>query len=52
MLQNDLENVLELRKLDIKKDPVFGFIFSETSLNNKAELDLMLTSDLTKYINQ
>ena len=52
MLQNDLENVLELRKLDIKKDPVFGFIFSETSLINKAELDLILTSDLTKYINQ
>ena len=50
LLEQDLENCLELRKLDIKKDPVFGFVFSETSLDNERELDEMLVSDLRRYI--
>ena len=50
MLEQDLEKMLVLRKIDIKKYPVFGFVFSETSLDNKVELDTILMSDLSKYI--
>ena len=50
MLEQDLENIVVLRKLDIKKAPVFGFVFAETSLNNEAELNNILVSDLSKYI--
>ena len=50
MLEQDLEKMLVLRKIDIKKYPVFGFVFSETSLDNKVELDNILMSDLSKYI--
>ncbi|MFK5983302.1 MAG: ATP-grasp domain-containing protein [Flavobacteriaceae bacterium] len=50
LLQNDLENVLEIRELDIKKDPVFGFVFTETSLGNEQEMTAILNSDLRKYI--
>jgi len=49
-LQNNLENILEIRKLDIKKDPVFGFVFTETSLGNEQEIISILNSDLRKYI--
>ncbi len=49
-LAADLENTLKIRKFDIKKDPVFGFVFAETSKNNKKELIEILQSDLTKYI--
>ncbi|NOR74120.1 MAG: ATP-grasp domain-containing protein, partial [Draconibacterium sp.] len=50
MLEQDFENVLVIRKLDIKKNPVFGFIFAETSFDNVKELDKILVSDLRKYI--
>ena len=50
MLEQDLEKVLVLRKLDIKRDPVFGFVFTETSLDNEEELNKILISDLNKYI--
>jgi len=50
LLQNDLENVLEIRKFDIKKDPVFGFVFTKTSLDNEQEITNILNSDLRKYI--
>ena len=50
MLEQDLEKMLVLRKIDIKKYLVFGFVFSETSLDNKVELDNILMSDLSKYI--
>ena len=49
-LENDFENVLLMRKLDIKEYPVFGFVFIETSLNNKKELNNILVSTLKKYI--
>ncbi|MCF6223670.1 MAG: ATP-grasp domain-containing protein [Flavobacteriaceae bacterium] len=49
-IEKDLENVLVVRQLDIKKDPVFGFLFIETSLGNEEELNKILNSNLTKYI--
>ncbi len=50
LLEKDFENALIIRKLDIKKDPVFGFVFTETSLENEEELTNILVSDLRKYI--
>jgi len=50
LLNNDLENALVIRKLNIKEYPVFGFVFAETSKNNDEELDNILVSDLRKYI--
>lgn len=49
-LANDFENPLLIRKLNIKKYPVFGFVFAESSPSNNKELDSILTSDLKKYI--
>jgi len=49
-LAQDFDNVLVMRKLDIKKHPVFGFIFTETSLDNEEELGKILSSNLRKYI--
>lgn len=46
----DFENPLELRKIDINSYPVFGFLFTETSYENKKELNQILTSNLIKYI--
>ncbi len=50
MIKEDLENVLVVRELDIKKDPVFGFLFIETSLDNTEEINEILNSNLSKYI--
>ncbi|MBE9490435.1 MAG: ATP-grasp domain-containing protein [Bacteroidetes bacterium] len=50
LLAKDFENTLVIRKLDIKKYPIFGFIFTETSLDNEEELNKILISDLKKYI--
>lgn len=50
LLAQDFENVLIIRELDIKEYPVFGFIFTETSLDNETELDEILNSNLKKYI--
>lgn len=51
LIARDFENVLIIRKLDINKHPVFGFIFTETSLDNEEELNRILVSNLKKYIN-
>ncbi len=50
LINSDLENILVLRRMDIKKYPVFGFIFAETSPKNDQELDQILTADLKRYI--
>ena len=50
LLENEFEKVMECRRLDIKKYPVFGFLFTETSLEKQAELERILNSDLRKYI--
>lgn len=49
-LANDFENPVLIRPLDIKKYPVFGFVFTESSFLNQKELTDILTSDLQKYI--
>lgn len=49
-LADDFENPVLIRKLDIHKYPVFGFVFTETSSDNKKELTEILTSNLRKYI--
>ncbi len=49
-LLSDFENPLELRKFDYKEYPVFGFLFTETSVENEVELEQILVSDLKKYI--
>jgi hypothetical protein len=51
LLEKEFENVLITRVLDIKKYPVFGFLFTETSLDNEEELTKILISNLKKYIN-
>ncbi len=49
-LLSDFENPLELRKFDYKEYPVFGFLFTETSVENEVELKQILISDLKDYI--
>jgi len=44
------ERPLELRKIDYKTYPVFGFVFTETSEKNRSELDWILQSDLREFI--
>jgi len=50
LLEKDFEKILITRKTDINKQPLFAFLFTETSMNNKEELDRILVSDLRKYI--
>ena len=50
MLKQDLENILVVRELDFNKYPAFGMIFTETSADNRKELQEILTSDLSEYI--
>jgi hypothetical protein len=49
-LLGDFENPLELRKLDHREYPVFGFLFTETKSNNMAELEHVLRSDFKEYV--
>ena len=46
----DFRNVMELRKLDWRVKPVFGFMFTETLASDRKELDHILRSDLTEYL--
>jgi hypothetical protein len=49
-LQQDLENILVIRKLDFNTYPAFGILFTETPEGNEKELKDILNSDLRKYI--
>jgi len=49
-LAADFSNPLEVRSLDIREYPVFGFLFAETDPGKEEELDHILNSDLKKYI--
>lgn len=46
----NFEKPLELRKVDYRKYPQFGFLFAETHKNNFKELLAILKSDLKEYI--
>jgi len=41
---------LELRRIDFREYPVFGFLFTETDEDNLAELKEILESDLSEFI--
>jgi hypothetical protein len=45
-----LENPLELRKIDFREYPVFGFLFAETRKGREDELKNMLTLDLSEFV--
>ncbi len=49
-LLSNFENPLELRKIDYKEYPVFGFLFTETREDNFLELENILNSDLSEFI--
>ena len=49
-LASEFENTLHYRKVDYSKYPVFGFLFTETSVGNEKELVRILTSNLKAYM--
>lgn len=49
-LLSNFEKPLELRKIDYKQYPVFGFLFTETREENFIELKKILDSDLNEFI--
>lgn len=49
-LLSDFDKPLHLRKVPFDKFGVFGFLFTETRMENQQELDKILHSDLKKYI--
>ncbi|MCK5311389.1 MAG: ATP-grasp domain-containing protein [Desulfobacteraceae bacterium] len=49
-LLSNFENPIELRKIDYKKYPVFGFLFTQTRKDNFAELKNILDSDLNEFV--
>lgn len=49
-LLNDFEKPLHLRKLELNKYSIFGFLFTETTIGNEKELSEILTSNLRQYI--
>ena len=50
LLLSKFEKPLELRKIDYKEYPVFGFLFAETKEENIFELERILKSDLKEFI--
>ncbi len=44
------EKPLELRKIDYRQYPVFGFLFTETASDRRDELDYILNSDLHEFV--
>lgn len=44
------EKILEIRKTNIKKYPIFGFVFAETREDNYIELENILKNDLKEFI--
>ena len=49
-LLSQFEKPMELRKVDHKTYPVFGFLFTETREDNYIELENILHSDLTEFV--
>jgi len=44
------EKPLEVREMDIKRYPIFGFVFAETREDNLVELENILKNDLREFI--
>ena len=49
-LLTGFEKVLELRRIDYKTYPVFGFLFVESRADNYGELQTILDSDLNEFV--
>ena len=50
LLLSNFEKPLELRKIDYKEYPIFGFLFTETTEDNFSEIESILKSDLNEFI--
>ena len=48
----NFENPLELRKIDYRTHPLFGFLFLETHEENFRELEKILKSDLREFVTE
>ncbi|MBI9017997.1 MAG: ATP-grasp domain-containing protein [Phycisphaerae bacterium] len=46
----NFENPLEIRKINHKEFPLFGFLFTQTHKNNYGEIQNILESDLSEFI--
>lgn len=49
-LLKEFDQPLELRKIDVKQFPLFGFLFTETKADRTAELDRILHDDLRRFV--
>ncbi|MBM9520662.1 ATP-grasp domain-containing protein [Desulforhopalus vacuolatus] len=49
-LLSDFAKPLELRRIDYKEYPIFGFLFTESADDNLQELENILKSNLREYI--
>jgi len=49
-LLQKFEKPLEIRKVNYKEFPVFGFIFAQTRADKMAELEFILKSDLNEFV--
>lgn len=49
-LHSSFETVLEMRKINYKDYPLFGFVFTETREDNISELEHILKSDLNEFV--
>lgn len=49
-LAKKLEKPLEIRPINYRKFPLFGFVFTETKADNYAELEYLLRSDLKEFV--
>ena len=45
-------HVIEARPIDFREYPVFGFLFVRTPTSDLSELEAILTSDLTEFVNR
>lgn len=49
-LLSNFDTPLDLRKIDYRQYPVFGFLFTETKKERFSEIQAILSSDLREYI--
>ena len=49
-LLSRFEHPLELRRVDFRRYPIFGFVFTQTRTENAAELEWALKSDLREFV--